>query len=97
MKLYLMGVLIFLLCWNLLLTCGVQSSTRQSDVQTPLSLGVEGKLLSCTFFKISEADPEEQQNSRKRSLTLTNHYDVILIECFVYHSPPCILLPFIRL
>ena len=40
----------------------------------------------------SEMDQEGQQNRRRRSLT--KHYDVILNECFVYHSPPCILLPF---
>ena len=40
----------------------------------------------------TETDPERQQNSRRRSLT--NHYDVILIECFANHSPSCILIPF---
>ena len=41
-------------------------------------------------FILSEADPEGQQNSRRRSST--KYYDVILIECIVHHSPPCILL-----
>ena len=40
----------------------------------------------------TDVDPEGQQNSWRRSLT--KHYDVIFIECFVHHSPPCILLPF---
>ena len=43
-------------------------------------------------LSIIEADPEEQQNYRRRSLT--KHYDVILIECFVHHPLSCILLPF---
>lgn len=40
----------------------------------------------------ADADPEGKQNCRRRSLV--EHYDVILIEWVVNHSPPFILLTF---